>query len=64
MTTHKELSALSHSDLRAKLEGNLVKLLNIRLQLRQGKQVKTHMFAKLRREVARIKTVLNEKRES
>lgn len=63
MSKHKALLDLSHKDLQAKLENNLVKLLDFRLQLRQGKTIKTHMIALLRRENARIKSILINTRE-
>ena len=63
MSKHKALLELSRKDLQAKLETNLVKLLDFRLQLRQGKSIKTHMIALLRRENARIKSILINTRE-
>lgn len=61
MSKAKELRELSQQDLESKLESNLVKLLDYRLQLRQGKSIKTHMIGMLRRENARIKTILTKR---
>lgn len=61
MSSAKQLRELSQQDLVSKLESNLVKLLDYRLQLRQGKSIKTHMIAMLRRENARIKTILTKR---
>ncbi len=63
MSKHKALLELSQQDLQAKLENNLVKLLDFRLQLRQGKSIKTHMIGMLRKENARIKSILINMRE-
>ena len=61
MSKAKELRELSQQDLESKLESNLVKLLDYRLQLRQGKSIKTHMIGMLRRENARIITILTKR---
>tara|TARA_Y200000002_G_C22163980_1_gene448288 strand:+ start:296 stop:487 length:192 start_codon:yes stop_codon:yes gene_type:complete len=61
MSKARELRELSQQDLKSKLESNLVKLLDYRLQLRQGKSIKTHMIGMLRRENARIKTILTKR---
>ena len=61
MSKKNVLLELSPEDLRKKLENNLVKLLDYRLQLRQGKSVKTHMISVLRRQNARIKTIINQR---
>ncbi|MEC8977948.1 MAG: 50S ribosomal protein L29 [Pseudomonadota bacterium] len=61
MNKTKELREMSGTDLQQKLEKNLHEILDMRLQLKQGKDVKVHKFSLLKREVARIKTLLGER---
>ena len=52
---------MSVADLEAKVLENRKILLDLRFQKKLGNQVKTHMFRKLKREIAMIKTLLNER---
>tara|TARA_B100001989_G_scaffold252795_1_gene236249 strand:+ start:2173 stop:2355 length:183 start_codon:yes stop_codon:yes gene_type:complete len=55
------LKTMSLADLEAKVLENRKLLLDLRFQKKLGNQVKTHMFRKLKREIAMIKTLLNER---
>ena len=57
----KELREMTVADLEAKIIENKKQLLDLRFQGRLGNQVKTHMFRKLKREIAAIKTLLSER---
>ena len=57
----KELRDKTVSDLEAKVIENRKQLLDLRFQLKLGNKVKTHMFRKLKREIAMIKTLLEER---
>lgn len=58
----KELKEKTVGDLEAKVIENKKLLLDLRFQRKLGSnQVKTHMFRKLKREIARIKTLLTER---
>ncbi|MGI4816491.1 MAG: 50S ribosomal protein L29 [Janthinobacterium lividum] len=48
----------SKQDLKKKLLELLQEQLNMRLQLASGKLKKTHIIKKIRKEIARIKTIL------
>jgi ribosomal protein L29 len=52
---------MSVADLEAKVLENRKLLLDLRFQKKLGNQVKVHMFRKLKREIAMIKTLLNER---
>ena len=49
------------AELEGKLVDNLKLLLDLRFQKKLGNQVKNHFFRKIRRENARIKTLLTER---
>ena len=55
------LKTISVADLEAKILENRKLLLDLRFQKKLGNQVKTHMFRKLKREIAMIKTLLSER---
>ena len=57
----KELRDKTVADLEAKVIENRKQLLDLRFQLKLGNKVKTHMFRKLKREIAMIKTMLGER---
>ena len=57
----KELRDKSVADLEAKVIENKKLLLDLRFQKNLGNQVKTHMFRKLKRQNANIKTLLTER---
>ena len=57
----KELRDKTVADLEAKVIENRKQLLDLRFQLKLGNKVKTHMFRKLKREIAMIKTLLEER---
>ena len=57
----KELRDKTVADLEAKVIENRKQLLDLRFQLKLGNKVKTHMFRKLKREIALIKTMLEER---
>ncbi|VFP86178.1 50S ribosomal protein L29 [Buchnera aphidicola (Cinara pseudotaxifoliae)] len=52
---------ISKQDLKKKLLGLLQEQLNMRLQLASGKLKKTHVIKKIRKDIARIKTVLTDR---
>lgn len=56
-----ELRAKSVDELKAELNGELEKQFKMRMQLSTGQLTQTHEVKKNRRNIARIKTVLNEK---
>jgi len=57
----KELRDKTVADLEAKVIENRKQLLDLRFQLKLGNKIKTHMFRKLKREIAMIKTMLEER---
>lgn len=62
--TAKELRDKSVAELNTQLVDLARKLLNYRLQHASGQLSKTHLMNSARREVARVKTVLVEKRRA
>ena len=56
-----ELRAKSVDELQAALSGELEKQFKMRMQLSTGQMKETHEVKLARRNIARIKTVLNEK---
>ncbi len=60
----KNLKDKTVADLEAMVIENKKQLLDLRFQKKLGNQVKTHMFRKLKREIAIIKTLLTERVES
>lgn len=56
-----ELREKSAEELRTELDGLLREQFNLRMQRGSGQQPRPHLFARVRKDIARIKTVLNEK---
>ncbi|VFP83816.1 50S ribosomal protein L29 [Buchnera aphidicola] len=52
---------ISEQDLKKKLLESLQEQFNIRLQLSSGKLKKTHLIKKVRKKIARIKTLLTDR---
>jgi large subunit ribosomal protein L29 len=61
MTKAKELRELSEADLEQKLIESKHELFNLRFQLATGKQDNSARLGQVRREVARIATMLRER---
>jgi large subunit ribosomal protein L29 len=61
MTKAKELRELSEADLEQKLIESKHELFNLRFQLATGKQDNSARLGQVRREVARIATLLRER---
>ena len=59
-----ELRAKSIDELKSELLASLREQLNLRIQKNLGEGAKTSRFKELRRYIARIKTILNEKGSS
>jgi large subunit ribosomal protein L29 len=57
-----ELRQKSTDELNKELLEQLKAQLNLRMQKATGQASQTHQFKQIRREVARIKTILNEKK--
>ena len=56
-----ELREKTVEELNADLLSTLEEQFKLRMQASSGQQVQTHLFKESRRNVARIKTILNEK---
>jgi len=56
-----ELRDKSVEELNTEMLSSLEKQFKLRMQAASGQQVQTHLFKENRRNVARIKTILNEK---
>lgn len=61
MTKAKELRELTYGELRQKLVESKHELFNLRFQLATGKQDNSARLGQVRREVARIATLMREK---
>jgi large subunit ribosomal protein L29 len=57
----RELSALPTADLKAKLDDAYRELFNLRFQKAQGNLADTNSIKRVRRNIARIKTVLRQR---
>jgi large subunit ribosomal protein L29 len=57
----EELRTEDESELRQKLTGLLHEQFNLRMQKGSGQMVTPHQLRQVRRNIARVKTVLNEK---
>jgi len=57
-----ELRAKSEAELKEELLGLLREQFNLRMQRASGQMSKGHLMRNVRRNIARIKTVLNEKK--
>ncbi len=62
MTKTKELRNLSPEELNQKQKGIQEELFNLNYQKKYGRLEKPHMFRLLKRDIARIKTLLKEKK--
>ena len=59
-----DLRAKSAEELRKELEGLLREQFNLRMQRGGGEMTKPHLFKEVRRNIARVETILNEKQSS
>jgi large subunit ribosomal protein L29 len=59
-----ELKSKSVGDLKGEMLALLKEQFNLRMQRGVGQVAQTHLFRKVRREIARIKTILREKEGS
>lgn len=59
----KELRALSNDELKAKVKALKEELYKLRLKRFSGSVDKPHMFKAARKDIARIMTILNDKKE-
>ena len=59
----KEIRELSAQEIAQKIKELRSELLNLRLRKQLGQVDKPHRFTKLRREVARMETILNQKEQ-
>ena len=59
----QELRVLSKEELLQKEKGLKEELFKLNLQRYGGRVEKPHMFSLLKRDIARLKTILNEKKE-
>jgi len=55
-----ELKAKSEAELREELMSLLREQFNLRMQKGTGQMSRPHLFKRVRRDIARVKTVLNE----
>jgi large subunit ribosomal protein L29 len=60
----EDLRALSKTELLEKEKGLKEELYKLNLQRYGGRVEKPHMFSKIKRDIARIETLLNQKKES
>ena len=57
----QDLREKNEGELREELSGLLREQFNLRMQRGSGQSPRPHQFKKVRRDIARIKTILNEK---
>jgi len=60
----KELRSKSEQELREELHALLKEQFNLRMQKAIGQAARTDQFKKVRRNIARVKTIMNEKRQN
>jgi len=60
----KELRSKSETELREELMSLLRAQFNLRMQRGVGQLTRNHQFSQTRKDIARIKTLLNEKKSS
>tara|TARA_R110002110_G_scaffold415719_2_gene654248 strand:- start:19896 stop:20087 length:192 start_codon:yes stop_codon:yes gene_type:complete len=60
--TAKDLRALDQTELQTKLKDLAKEQFLVKMQIGNGQLNKTHKLGDMRREVARLNTILNEKR--
>ena len=56
-----ELSAKTVEELNEELKGLFREHFNLRMQRGSGQEIKPHNFKRVRREIARIKTIIHQK---
>lgn len=59
-----ELRSKSTTELQSELLALLKEMFNLRIQRGVGQTTQTHLFRKVRRSIARVKTILREKEGS
>lgn len=59
-----ELSAKSVEELTTELAGLFKEQFNLRMQRGSGQDVKPHNFKRVRRQIARIKTIIHQKQSA
>jgi large subunit ribosomal protein L29 len=64
MATAHELDELNNVDLEGKLREAKEELFNLRFQAATGQMEKTHRVGEVRKDIARISTLLREKRSA
>ena len=62
MSTAQEYREMSEEDLNKELINLRREQFSLRMQMGSGNSPKTHLFTVARRNIARVKTVLNEKK--
>ena len=62
--TAKEISALSPAEITTKLREVREQFLQLRMRRQTGQVEKTHELRTLRKDVARLETILNEKKRA
>jgi large subunit ribosomal protein L29 len=60
----KELRGQTPDELRAGLKELLKEQFNLRMQQGSGQTPRSHLIQKVRKDIARVKTVINEKRKA
>ncbi len=60
----KELRSKTEQELREELHALLKEQFNLRMQKAIGQAARTDQFKKVRRNIARVKTIMNEKRQN
>lgn len=64
MAKKKDLNELSNAELEKEIRDNEDKLVALRLRKQTGQVEKPHQLKELRRQVARLKTILNQKKQA
>ena len=57
----RDLREQTSDVLEKRVVSNLRMLLDLRFQQKMGNKVKTHLFSKLKKEIAQVKTILQER---
>ncbi len=60
----KELRSKTEQELREELHALLKEQFNLRMQKAIGQAARSDQFKKVRRNIARVKTIMNEKRQN
>ena len=64
MMTAKEIRELSPAEITTKIRESREQLLQLRMRRQTGQVEKTHELRTLRKDVARLETILNEKKRA